>query len=179
LFKGKGEETMFSKKSLAIPAVLVFTGFVGVSAADAQTKCYTLASLQGSYAVIGTYGANAAIALATRSYDGNGNLSGAFVVNEPTAGSTTGARTIVTGTQAGTYTVNCDGTGQFKRILTTNGVSTSQIDDFVITGAVVQFGRLLATTIIDAQQVPSAIIAGGVFLTRVHTRLPDFGPIGN
>jgi len=43
------------------------------------------------------------IALATRIYYGNGNLSGTFVVNERT----TGARTIVTGT-AGAYTVNCN-----------------------------------------------------------------------
>jgi hypothetical protein len=169
------KKTMFSKKSLFVPAVLIFTSFLGVSAANAQNpKCYTLVSLQGYYAVIGNYGANVAIAIATRSYDGNGNLTGTFTLNEPTAGSTTGARTIVTGTQAGTYTVNCDGTGQFNRILTTNGTSTIQVDDFVITGAIVQGGRLLATTIVDAQRTASTIVLGGVFLTRTHTRLPDF-----
>ena len=172
------KKTMFSKKSLFVPAVLIFTSFLGVSAANAQNpKCYTLVSLQGYYAVIGNYGANVAIAIATRSYDGNGNLTGTFTLNEPTAGSTTGARTIVTGTQAGTYTVNCNGTGQFNRILTTNGVSTNQVDDFIITAAVRIYNGssfvLIATTIVDASQVPSSIVPGGIFLSRTHTRLPN------
>jgi hypothetical protein len=115
-----------------------------------------------------------AIAFGTRNYDGNGNLMGTFIVNEPTAGSTTGARTIVTGTQAGTYSVNCDGTGKINRVLTTNGISTNQVDDFVITGAIVQGGQLIATTIADAVETPSAIVPGGIFVTRVQTRLPDF-----
>jgi hypothetical protein len=171
---------MFINKSLFVSAVVIFTSLLGVSAANAQTqnplarKCYTVASLQGSYAVVGTYGGNAAIALATRSYDGNGNLAGAAIVNEPVAGSATGARTIVIALQAGTYTVNCNGTGQFTRVLTANGVQTNQVDDFVITAAAVIGGQLVATTIVDAQQTPSAIIAGGIFLTRVHTRLPDY-----
>ena len=168
---------MFSKKSLFVPAALVFTGFLGVSAANAQNpnqQCYTLASLQGAYAIVGNYGANVAIAFGVRYLDGNGNLKGTAVINEPTPGSTTGARTITTATQAGTYTVNCNGTGQFIRVLTANGVSTNQVDDFVITGAFVQGGQLLATTIVDAQEVPSAVVTGGIFLTRTHTRLPDF-----
>jgi len=94
-------------------------------------------------------------------------------VNEPTAGSTTGARTIVTGTQAGTYTVNCDGTGVFTRVLTVNGVATNQMDDFMITGAIVKDDHLVATAIVDAQRTPSVIVAGGIFLTRSFTRLPD------
>jgi hypothetical protein len=170
---------MFNKKSSFVPAALIFAAFLGVSAANAQDSAcpYTLASLQGNYAVIGNYGANVAIALATRSLDGNGNLSGTFIVNEPTPGSTTGARTIVTGTQAGTYTVNCNGTGQFNRVLTTNGVSTKQVDDFIITGAVKLFTGegvvLIATSMVDASQVPSAIVPGGIFLSRTHTRLPN------
>jgi hypothetical protein len=165
---------MCSKKSFFVTAALIFTGILDI-AANAQTqRCYTLASLKGNYGIVGNYGANVAIALGTRTYDGNGNLSGTFIVNEPTAGSATGARTLVTGTQAGTYTVNCNGTGQFNRILTTNGVSTNQVDDFVITGAVVLNGVLVATTIADASEVPSAIVAGGIFLSRVQTRLPDF-----
>jgi hypothetical protein len=73
--------------------------------------------------------------------------------------------------------VNCDGTGKFNRILTqANGTMTAQVDDFIITGATVQDGfggAIVATTIVDAQEVPSAVVQGGVFLTRVHTRLPD------
>jgi hypothetical protein len=63
-------------------------------------------------------------------------------VNEPT----TGARTIVTRTQAGTYTVNCKGTGQFLRLVTANtGLAATQIDDFVITAGIVFNGQLIAT----------------------------------
>ena len=170
---------MFNTKSSFVPVALILASFLGVSVANAQAQTcpYTLASLQGNYAVIGNYGANVAMALATRSLDGNGNLSGTFVVNEPKAGSTTGERTIVTGTQAGTYTVNCNGTGQFNRILTVNGVSTAQVDDFIITSAARIYNGsafvLVATSIVDASQVPSAIVPGGIFLSRTHTRLPD------
>jgi hypothetical protein len=174
----KEKETVFNKKHLFVTAVLIFTGILGVPAANAQAQpqvqqCFTLASLQGSYAIVGNYGANVAIAFAVRSYDGNGNLSATFIVNEPTAGSATGARTLVSGTQTGTYTVNCNGTGQFIRILTVNGVLTPQIDDFVITAGIVVNRVLIATTITDAQETPSAIVAGGIFLSRVQTRLPN------
>jgi hypothetical protein len=166
---------MFTKR-LIVPAVSIFMSFLGASAANAQIpRCYTAASIQGRYGMTATYGNNVAIALAVRNYDGNGNLTAVFLVNEPTVGSTTGARTIVLGTQVGTYTVNCNGTGQFTRTLSTNnGIVSTAVDDFVITGAVVLGGQLIATTIVDAQQTPSAIVAGGVFLTHTLTRLPDF-----
>lgn len=170
---------MFNK-IVRVPAMVIFTSLLGVSAANAQTTpaCpYTLASLQGTYALVGTYGANVAMGIGTRTYDGNGNLSGTSIINEPTAGSTTGARTLVVATQAGTYTVNCDGTGQFKRIVTTNsGVTATQVDDFMITAAIksTKSGQpIIATAIVDTQEVPSAIVAGGIFLSRVQTRLPD------
>ena len=167
---------MFSKKSLFVPAVLIFTGLLGAPAANAQTQqCYTLASLQGQFALVGNYGANVAIAFGVRTYDGNGNFTSTFIINEPTAGSTTGARTIVTGTLTGTVTINCNGTGQVNHTATTNtGIVSMAVDDFIITGAVVQNGQLVATTIVDAQEVPSAIVAGGVPLTRTYTRLPIY-----
>ena len=162
-----------SLASVALAPVLLF----GTSAATAQdsTHCFDLASLQGDYAILGTYGANVALALGKRYFDGKGNLTGTFLVNEPTPGSTTGARTLVSGTQAGTYTVNCDGTGVVTRTLTVGTTVTPQIDDFVITAAIVRDGHKIATRINDAQETPSAIVAGGIFLTRVYTRLPD-GP---
>src|SRR5580658_7552876 len=163
-------KTMFSKKSLFVPALLIFTGFLGAPAANAQVaRCYTLASLQGSYAIVTTYGANVALALGTRTYDGSGNMTGTFTINEPTAGSTTGARTLVTGTQVGTYTVNCNGTGQISRILTqSNGTVTTSLDDFVITSGTVVNGQLVATAIFDCQEAPSAIVPGGVYVFRTH-----------
>src|ERR1700752_166405 len=75
----------------------------------ADTRCYTVASLQGTYSVVATYDANVAIALALRQFDGKGNLTGTFTLNAPDPTSSTD-RKITTGTQAGTYTVNCDGT---------------------------------------------------------------------
>ena len=73
----------------------------------------------------------------------------------------------------GTYTVNCDGTGVITRVLTAGTIQTTQEDDFVITGAIEKDGELIATSIQDAQRTPSAIIPGGIFLTRVWTRVPQ------
>ncbi|SRR5579871_2111828 len=165
--------------------VSVFSCLLGVTAADAQIStppCYTLESLQGQYATVGNYGSNQAVVLAMSYFDGNGNYRSTFVVNEPTPGSTTGARTIVTGSNMGTYTVNCDGTGVVIRTFTaSNGVSGTQTDDFLITGAVEKLDAvfnhiLLATSLANAPRVSSAIVAGGVLLTRSLTRLPDRPP---
>ena len=107
---------MFNKKSLFVPAALILTSFFGVSAANAQNAVwspacpYTLASLQGSYAVIGNYAGDVAIAIQAESLDGKGNLTRTGVLNQvqvvngsPVA---TGARTVGTVTSVGTYTVN-------------------------------------------------------------------------
>jgi hypothetical protein len=164
-----------SNKPLFAPPTLLLISFFGVLTANAQTQqCYTLASLQGNYAVVGNYGANVAITFGTRNYDGNGNMTATFLINEPTAGSTIGARNIVTGTQTGTYSVNCNGTGKITRnLVASNGVTATQVDDFIITGAIVS-GGLIAATIADAVEVPSAIVPGGIFLSRTQTRLPDY-----
>lgn len=167
---------MFNKR-LCTPSALILISFLGASASNADNPpCYDLASLQGQYALIETYGANVAKAFGMRYFDGNGNLTGPFVLNEPTAGSTIGARTIVTGSQTGTYTVNCDGSGVITTMLTTsNGITATQMYDFVITGAIVQDGfggAIIATALVDAQRTPSAIIPGGIFLSRTYKRLP-------
>lgn len=159
--------------ALAITIALVLTT-VSARAQDGP-PCFDLASLQGNYTVIGTYGANVALALAKRYMDGKGNLTGTFIVNEPVAGSATGARTIVSGTQAGTYTVNCDGTGVITRILTVGTTQTEQFDDFVITSAIFEHGHLIATGVADATRTPSTIVPGGIFLTRAWTRIPSHG----
>ena len=70
--------------------------------------------------------------------------------------------------------MNCDGTGTFTRVVTqASGTTSTVVDDFAITGAVVKGGRLIATTIVSAQQTPSVVVPGGIFVTFVHTRLPD------
>ena len=166
---------MFHMKRLLVP--MVVTAIFGVSAAQAQdTTCaYTLASLQGSYAVLVNYGASVAIGMQTEVLDGKGNLTRTGVLNQPTAGSATGARTVGTVTSTGTYTVNCNGTGTITRLVTKpDGTTAPAVDDFIITEAVKAVGRpAIAMTIVDAQRDPSVILPGGVFVTRVHTRLPD------
>ena len=137
---------------------------------DTGTACYTLESLQGSYGVANSYGAHVALGLQAEILDGRGNLTRTGFLNQPTAGSPTGARTIGTVTSRGTYTVNCNGMGTITRLVTRpDGTTASAADDFVITEAVERDGKLIATTIVDAQRDPSVIVPGGVFLTRVHT----------
>jgi len=168
---------MLNNKRLAARAALVSLVMFVASVANAKdddSRCYNLASLKGTYAVVVTYGANAALALAIRNFDGDGNLTGTFTLNEPTPGSTTGARTIVTGTNVGTYTVNCDGTGVVTRVLTSStGVVTTQTDDLLITKATWSDGHLIATALEDMVRTPSAIVPGGVFVFRSYTRRPD------
>jgi hypothetical protein len=172
---------VFNRKRLFVPVALVFATFLGVSAANAQNSTcpYTLASLQGTYAIIGNYAGNIALAIGVETLDGQGNFTQTKTVNQPTAGSTTGARTITNTTSTGTYTVNCNGTGVYTRAVTnlTTGVVTTAVNDFVITTAVRSLGGegnlMIATSLTDAQETPSAIVAGGVFLFFNHTRLAD------
>jgi len=167
---------MFNTKRLLIPTVLALAGVLGAAVARAdETRCYTNASLKGTYAGVVTYGANVALALGVRHFDGEGTLTGTFTLNAPVVGSPTGARTIITGTNQGTYAVNCDGTGTFTRTLTSStGVVTTQIDDFLITKATVRDdGQLLGTEFEDASRVPSALVPGGLFVFRSYTRRPD------
>lgn len=165
---------MLTRKIASLVPVLTVMLVAGAQSIAAQDwhPCFTLASLKGSYSIVATYGANIAISFGKRQLDGDGNLTGTFLLNEPTAGSTTGQRSIVTGTQAGSITVNCDGTGIVTRVLTTSGVQANQTDDFVITESTMRDGQLIATTIVDAQRTPSVIIPGGIFVRRTWTRVP-------
>jgi len=166
---------MLGKNRLFVSTAIVFLVLLGVSGAKADTPCFTLASFEGTYAVKGYYEGGIAIALGVRHFDEEGNLTGTFSLNEPVAGSTTGARTIITGTQKGAVTtLNCNGTGVFTRVLTaSNGVVTTQMDDFVITQAIEKDGHLHATAIEDAQRTPSALVTPGVLVTREWTRIPE------
>ena len=173
------EKTMFNKKSSFLVAAVILAAFFGASAANAQdTTCpYTLASLQGSYSVIGHYANDVALALAMDTMDGNGNFTRKATVNQPVVGSATGNRTLTSTISTGTYTVNCDGTGVITRALTnlTTGVVTTTVADFVITETTRLYTgsafTLVATSLVDAQRTPSAIVPGGIFVYFVHTRL--------
>jgi hypothetical protein len=169
---------MPSKKRLLVPGVLVAAALLSVPVASAQDPAcpYTLASLQGTYAVVLTYGANIAAGFQIEKLDGKGNVTRTGPINQPVAGSQTGQRTIAPTSSVGTYVVNCDGTGVITRIVTqTNGTSTPTVDDIMITEAEKRsgYGVMIATKIADMQRTPSSVVPGGIFVTRVHTRLPD------
>jgi len=166
---------MLRKVNFVVVLCLVFLCATTANAQDQDhQECYTPASLQGSYAIIGHYGDHLAIALAEGQFDGKGNFKSTFIVNEPDPTSTTGARKVVSGSQTGTYTINCDGTGVLTRIVTlSNGQTGTVVSDFIITKAVRSRPEvLIATALEDAQRTPSFIVPGGVFLTRTYTRLP-------
>jgi hypothetical protein len=168
----------FNKSRFFVTAAFALTSLIAVSTANAQdsTCPYNLASLQGAYAVLINYGASVAIGMQAQVFDGRGNLSRTGVLNQPVAGSATGARTVGVVTSVGTYTVNCNGTGTITRIVTRpDGSKAGALDDFIITQAEkTAGGPAIALTIVDAQRDPSVILPGGVFVTRVHTRLPTY-----
>jgi hypothetical protein len=135
---------------------------------------YTVESLQGTYAVVLTYGGNVAAGLQIEQLDGKGNVSRTGPINQPVVGSPTGERVVAAVTSVGTYTVNCDGTGVITRVVTqASGVTANTVDDFMITTATKRNGRLIAASIADMQRTPSSVVPGGIFVTRVHTRLPE------
>lgn len=165
--------------SVIIPGGVFVTRIHTLRPDPANAGCYTLESLQGSYGVAVHYGASVALALQAESLDGKGNLTRVGPLNQPTAGSTTGERTVASVTSVGTYTVNCDGTGAIARIVTRpDGSKVPAYDDFIITEAVANDGRLTATTIVDAQRDPSVILPGGVFISRTHTLRPTLQTAG-
>ena len=168
---------MFSNKTLFVPVTALLCSLLGAATASAQSPtCYTKESIEGSWAIIATYGSNLGMAIAQGTH-AEGRLNRTFTNNAPTPGSTTGERTIATGTNVGSYEVNCDGTGVFTRFLTAStGVSANQMDDFLITASIEKDGKLIATEIRDAVRVPSTLVQPGVFVSRVHTRRPDPRP---
>lgn len=129
---------------------------------------YSVASLQGDYAVVNHYGANLALGIGTGHFDGNGNLQGSLLLNRPTS---TGDRQLVPLTFNGTYTVNADGTGTiFLAVTLPGGAIKTATEDFVITRTDLIGGILVATEIIDEQREPSLVLGNGVFVTQDYTR---------
>jgi hypothetical protein len=163
---------MFNKKMPFVPAALLLTSLLSVSAANAQrgTCLYSVANIQGAFADVVTIGTGQAKGLLTATFDGDGNGTAIGTINEPTPGSTTGARTVVAVAETLTYTVNCDGTGQFTVTIALPGGGTATVtEDFVITKAISVNGVLIAETIVSTQEQPSAIVPGGLFVTSVYT----------
>ena len=143
---------MFSTKTSILPVTALLCSFLGAATASAQsTACYTRESLQGSWVLVTAYGSNVAMSIVQGTLDAEGRLNRTFTLNAPTTGSTTGERTITTGTNVGTFEVNCDGTGTFTRFVTAStGVVANQLDDFLITASIEKDGKLIATQITDA-----------------------------
>lgn|SRR5689334_16821093 len=163
---------------LAAALCIVSFGATAASAQDQDNpRCYTVESLKGSYSIIGHYGAHLALALTEGQFDGKGNFTSTFIVNEPDPTSTNGGRKLVSGSQTGTYTINCDGTGVITRFVTlSSGQIGTVVSDLIITEAVLSRSDncvLIATALEDAQRTPSFIVPGGVFLTRTYKRLPN------
>ena len=132
---------------------------------------YSLTSLSGSYAFVGTYGDHVAANLGVVVFDGLGSAEGSILVNQP---GVNGSREIVNVTVDATYSVNPNGTGTIEFVVTFPDGHTAEVtEDFVITVSERRGRTLLATSIFEAQQQPSVVISGTVFVVHTLTRLPD------
>ncbi len=162
---------MIRKNHLFVASASILAFVIGVSTATAQDEgCYTIESIKGSYSLINNYAGSTAIAIGVRGMDGRGNMTGNFIINQPTPGSTTGERTITPGTQKGTYTVNCDGTGVIDRTTTAaNGTVQHAYDDFVILESILIDGKLLATSMIDVARAGAVFVTGAPAPVRTWT----------
>ncbi|MDQ6675854.1 MAG: hypothetical protein M3Z09_00995 [Acidobacteriota bacterium] len=128
-----------------------------------------MASLQGDYAVVGTYGANTARLIGTYNADGRGNIKGTARVNLPGPGN---IRVVASISFSGTYTVGDDGTGTINFIVMLPGGGTAPATlDFVMTKAIVLEGMKIATEVATAQREPSSVV-DGQFVTHISTRRP-------
>jgi hypothetical protein len=136
-------------------------------AAQERSDDWSVASLNGEYALVGTYGANVARLIGTFVVDGEGNFSGSARVNLPGSG---GQRVLVPITFSGTYIVEADGTGTtFGTTVLPNGTRLPATTDFVITKSARLRGVRVATEIASAQREPSVVV-GGEFIKYMSTR---------
>ncbi|MDQ2844690.1 MAG: hypothetical protein M3Y72_27340 [Acidobacteriota bacterium] len=83
--------------------VLNLPSVVAADESHGAPPSYSLASFEGDYAVVGTYGQNVARLIGTYHADGKGYISGTARVNLPGPGT---ARVVVPITFAGPYTVD-------------------------------------------------------------------------
>lgn len=177
MLRGRQQVFVVGALVLLVLASLIGAGastpFAGQDGSDApgEAGSYSLESLKGNYAVVGTYAGMVASDLGVLTFDGLGRVKGSAIVNQPDPD---GLRAIIDVSITGTYSVKSDGTGTMSlAVALPDGSAPNVTEDFVITKAESQRGTLLATSIFDAQEQPSVILSGNVFVTHTYTRRPD------
>ena len=136
-----------------------------------EHRGYSVESVNGSYAFIGTYAGLVASSFGVVTFNGAGRVKGSLMVNQPNPD---GSRSIVNVGIAGTYSVNPDGTGTNSLVVTLpDGHTANVTEDLVIRKAEVDRGVLTATSIFEAQEQPSVVLSGDVYVTHTYTRRPD------
>ena len=160
--------------------VLLMAGLSSAAVAQAQhpsganrTAPYTLRSLEGTYAVVGTFGNHVAQSQDVWTFDGKGNCSAVALLNEPDPN---GQRVLVPITISGTYTVDPNGTGVLVLTVTLSNDGTIALtEDVLITRAKVTDGQKVATEYVGMLRELAVGVGGaeGTFATFVATRRPD------
>ncbi|MDQ2841919.1 MAG: hypothetical protein M3Y72_12955 [Acidobacteriota bacterium] len=158
------------RKTFVLAACLIGTMLVASTAGSAaECKGYALASIEGEYAVVGTYAGEVAGLIGVSRTDRNGNVEGSALVNIP---GTNNTRLVVPISWTGVQIVNEDGTGTVSLTITLPNATQTVTQDFVITKAAKIDGVLKATELRTMQREPSGLVAGE-FITDVLTRRPD------
>ena len=135
-----------------------------------RNQPYNLASINGEYAFVGTYGANVGRQLGIAHFR-DGQVSGSGSDNIP--GATPTERVLTHFSFTGTITVNDDGTGFVTLTVTfTNNTKIQVHIDILITKARELHGRKIALEIQDSQR-EVANLATPQFAVHTLTRRPD------
>lgn len=143
----------------------------GGSDASQEHHSYSVESINGTYAFVGTYAGRVAANLGVVKFNGLGSVEGSVIVNQPNPD---GTRNIVKVSLAGTYFINPDGTGTVSFLVTfPDGHTANVTEDLVITKAKIRHGMLIATSMFEAQEQPSVVLSGNVFVTHTYTKIPN------
>jgi hypothetical protein len=155
---------------LVAAAAILITAVPAISAEESDKNIYTLASLQGDYALVGVYGSDVARLNGVFTADGNGSLSGSAQINAPGSG---GQRVLVAVSFAGTYTITPDGLGVIAvTIALPNGATTPATIDLLLTKLAKIRGTSVAVEATTMQREPSSIV-GGEFIAHTVFRRGD------
>jgi hypothetical protein len=174
-------KTMFTTRRKFVSVLVALTaGLASAATVQAQqagtdtvAAPYTLESLEGNYALVGTFGDHLAQSQGVFNIDGRGHLTAVQLVNAP---SSTGQRTLISITVSGTYTVNPNGTGVLVLTLTlpNSGGTATVTQDLLITKAQEIDREKLATEWVSMQREVALGVGGanGTLVTFVATRRP-------